>query len=160
MGKISFLLVVAILSLFFLKDHINASILDTILELQIAVEKQTGRGKDYDINFSGWVGSLRFDLADKKIYIAEFGEGDNKINVIIGIYHITRFDRHSRSIDFDCIDYQTGVEWRGKIWLPENSLKPNVEIITKHSPRKWVNLSEYGKRFMKMNNIDHLNLGL
>jgi hypothetical protein len=34
------------------------------------VEKLTGRGEDYDLSFSGWVGSLRFSLQDRRIYIA------------------------------------------------------------------------------------------
>ncbi len=35
-----------------------------------------------------------------------------------------------------------------------------VEIVQKQSSRKWVNLSKYGKEFLKKNNIEKLDLGI
>ncbi len=138
----------------------QSTLLENLLNLEIAVEKLTGRGESYEINFSGWVGALKFDLDERKIYIAEFTTMEEKISVVLGVYSITHFTKYSKSIDFACRDHQTGIEWRGKIWLLDNSLKPMVEIVQKNSSRKWVNLSYYGERFMRENNFNNIRLGI
>jgi hypothetical protein len=73
-----------------------------------------------------------------------------------------KVDEYDNSIDFDCIDTNdltAGIEWHGKIWLTDIG-EIKVEIVQKQSSRKWVNLSEYGKKFLKDNNIAKLDLGI
>jgi hypothetical protein len=135
-------------------------IIDKISGIQIAVEKLTGRGEEYEVDFSGWVGSLRVDLDEKLILISEFSNIDG-IVVVNGIYKIVKIDEYDKSLDFECFDLNSltkGIEWRGKIWLTDsNEIK--IEMVQKQSSRKWVNLSEYGKRFLKNNGLEKLYLG-
>jgi hypothetical protein len=125
----------------------------------VAVEKLTGRDEGYDLGFSGWVGSLQFRLEENRIYISEFTKSDSRVDVVIGIYSVTRVERYPKSIDFDCIDVTLGIEWRGKAWLDESS-RLRLEIVQKMSPRKWVNLGSHGKRFLTEAGLKHLNLGM
>jgi len=135
--------------------------LDEILSLaQIAVEKQTGRGGENE--FSGWVGSLRFDIKAKYIYIAEFTNTTGKIDVVNGSYKITKLEQYGNTFNFECIDTSPstyGLEWSGKIWRTDNIPMIRIEMIMKQSSRKWVNLGEGGKKFLK-DNHSRLNLGM
>ena len=126
---------------------------------QIAVEKQTGRGGENE--FSGWVGSLRFDVRSKYIYIAEFANVTGKIDVVNGSYKITKLEQYQNLFNFECIDTNPptyGLEWSGKIWFTDN-YEIKFLMIMKQSPRKWVNLGECGKKFLK-DNRSRLNLGM
>lgn len=137
-----------------------AANIETFLLCQIAVEKLTGRGGDSE--FSGWVGSLQFDIEEKLIFISEFAVSDkNELSVVNGIYKITKLEQTKKCINFECIDktlFTKGIEWTGKIWITDgNVLK--IEMIQKQSPRRWVNISNIGKNFLKKNKLN-LNLGI
>lgn len=148
-------------STFFIQNSYAGSLKD-LLSSQIAVEKLTGRGGEYENEFSGWVGSLRFDIEQKTIYISEFSELEGEIVVVNGIYKITKLEQHENSINFECIDQNfisKGIEWQGKIWLTDYK-QVKIEMVQKQSPRRWVNLGEYGKRFLRENKLKHLFLGM
>jgi len=137
-------------------------IIEKVTAQQIAVEKLTGRGDEHDINFSGWVGSLAIDSQNKLILISEFSAVDGRIAVVNGMYKITKFEEYEKSADFECVDANpltSGIEWRGKLWLTDSD-EIKVEIIQKQSSRKWVNLSDYGKKFLEENGVEKLNLGI
>jgi len=158
----SFLSALLFIALLVVPEHAFCGIVEKISGPQIAVEKLTGRGEAYEVNFSGWVGSLRFNAEQKLLFISEFSSIDGKISVINGIYKIVKIDQYDNSIDFDCVDIDditAGIEWHGKIWLIDTG-EIKVEIVQKQSSRKWVNLSEYGKKFLKDNNITKLDLGI
>jgi hypothetical protein len=133
-----------------------------LLAAQIAVEEQTGRGSENE--FSGWVGSLRFDIQEKYIYIAEFTNTTGKIDVVNGSYKITKIEQYQNSFNFECVDTNPltyGVSYSGKIWLTDTGVIPiiRIEMIMKQSPRRWINLGEFGKKFLK-DNRSRLNLGM
>lgn len=137
-------------------------IIEKISNSQIAVELLTGRGESYGVNFSGWVGSLTFDAKEKLILISEFTNTSGNIHVINGVFKITKIEEYYNSIEFECVDaydLTAGIEWRGKIWLFDSG-KIKIEIVQKQSSRKWVNLSKYGKKFLKENNLEKLILGI
>ena len=126
---------------------------------QIAVEKQTGRSGENE--FSGWVGSLRFDIKAKYIYIAEFTNATGMIDVVNGSYKITKLEQYGNVFNFECVDTAPltyGLAWSGKIWLTDNIPIIRIEMIMKRSSRKWVNLGERGRKFLK-DNRSRLNLG-
>ena len=138
-------------------------IVEEVTGKQIAVEKLTGRGEEYGLNFSGWVGSLTIDVERQLIVISEFSDFEEDIAVVNGIYGLREVRTSDRSIDFECYDTNVltaGMEWRGKIWLTDaGSVK--VEIVQKQSPRRWVNLSDqYGRKFLKEHGISKLFLGI
>ncbi len=149
-------------SLFILPQEAFCGILEKVAGQQIAVEKLTGRGEEYDINFSGWVGSLTIAPQNGLVLISEFSDIDGRIAVINGMYKITKIEEYEKSVDLECVDANpltSGIKWRGKLWLTDsNEIK--VEIVQKQSSRKWVNLSDYGKKFLKENGIEKLNLGI
>lgn len=158
----SFLSALLLISLLIFPKHAFCGIIEKVSGPQIAVEKLTGRGEAYEVNFSGWVGSLKLDAKEKLIFISEFSNIDGKISVVNGIYKIMKIDEYDNSVDFDCVDINditAGIEWHGKIWLTDSG-EIKVEIVQKQSSRKWVNLSEYGKKFLKDNNIEKLDLGI
>ncbi|MBM3254790.1 MAG: hypothetical protein FJZ08_00600 [Candidatus Omnitrophica bacterium] len=160
MKSFLFVLMIAILLIF--PGHAFCGIIEKVSGPQIAVEKLTGRGETYEMNFSGWVGSLKLDSQEKLILISEFSNIDGNISVVNGTYKILKIDEYDNSIDFDCADINdltAGIEWHGKIWLTDAG-EIKVEIVQKQSSRKWVNLSEYGKKFLKDNNIEKLDLGI
>ncbi len=153
--------VLMVANLLFWPQQAFCGITEKVSNVQIAVEKLTGRGEIYDINFSGWVGSLKLDINEKLIFISEFSDIDGKISVINGIYKITKWDEFDKSIDFECVDTDPltgGIEWRGKIWLTDSE-EIKIEIVQKKSSRKWVNLSDYGRKYLKENGIEKLDLG-
>lgn len=154
----------ALISLLYLSPSGNCEIsreqlFELGLQSPIAVEKLTGRGEEYEISFSGWVGSFNLRLEENRIYIAEFSEFDSGIHVLVGIYEITRVEKFNTNIDFDCVDAELGLEWNGKIWLDDN-LKVRLEMIQKISPRRWVNLGKHGRKYLKEIQNRPLNLGL
>ena len=158
----SFLFVLMLGILLILPGHAFCGIIEKVSGPQIAVEKLTGRGETYEVNFSGWVGSLKLDIQEKLILISEFANIDGNISIVNGMYKILKIDEYDNSIDFDCVDINdltAGIEWHGKIWLTDAD-EIKVEIVQKQSSRKWVNLSEYGKKFLKDNNIEKLDLGI
>ena len=128
---------------------------------QIAVEKQTGESNSYETSFSGSVGSMSIDLLSKKIYIAELLLGGNQPAILNTNYDITSIEIYEKNLDFECVDVTpltSGQEWRGKIWLSDYG-RVNIDMVMKQSPRKWVNLGKFGRRWMKENKLNHLNLG-
>lgn len=158
----AFLSTSLLIVLLIVPEHAFCGIIEKVSGPQIAVEKLTGRGETYEMNFSGWVGSLKLDIQEKLILISEFSNIDGNISVVNGLYKILKIDEYDNSVNFDCVDINdltAGIEWHGKIWLTDAG-KIEVEIVQKQSSRKWVNLSEYGKKFLKDNNIEKLDLGL
>jgi len=171
----AFLSALLLIGLLIFPEHAFCGIIEKVSGSQIAVEKLTvrgeayevnfsglGRGEAYEVNFSGWVGSLKLDVKEKLIFISEISNIDGKISVINGMYRIVKIDEYDNSIDFDCVDindYTSGIGWHGKIWLTDSG-EIKIEIVQKQSSRKWVNLSEYGKKFLKDNNIEKLDLGI
>ena len=139
----------------------STHLLNSLQTVQIAVEKNTGRGGGYENNFSGWVGSLRVDLDNRFIFISEFTEFDGQIQIFNGVYKITRLDNIGQNINFQCTDQNpmtNGLRWTGKIWFGhDNDIK--LEMVMEQSPRRWVNLGDNGKKFLKDNYIN-LNLGI
>ena len=114
----------------------------------------------YDLNFSGWVGSLSFNEELKILVIAEFSDFDDEIAIVNGVYKLTNLMKYERSIDFECVDINTSIEWRGKIWSTDEG-KIKVEMIQTQSSRRWVNLSdEYGGKFLKEAGLSKLLLGI
>ena len=112
-------------SLFILKKEAFCGVIEKVAGQQIAVEKLTGRGEEYDINFSGWVGSLTIDPQNRLVLISEFSDIDGRIAVINGMYKITKIDEYEKSVDFECVDVNPltgGIEWRGKL-LPTHFLR-------------------------------------
>lgn len=108
------------------------------------------------------MGSLRFDIKAKYIYIAEFTNTTGKIDVVNGSYKITKLEQYGNTFNFECIDTSPstyGLEWSGKIWRTDNIPMIRIEMIMKQSSRKWVNLGEGGKKFLK-DNYSRLNLGM
>lgn len=158
----SFLSALLLITLLVIPERAFCGIIEKVSGPQIAVEKLTGRGEAYEVNFSGWVGSLKLDAKEKLIFISEFSNIEGKISVVNGMYKIVKIDEYDNSIDFDCIDindFTAGIEWHGKIWLTDVG-EIKVEIVQKKSSRKWVNLSEYGKKFLKDNKIEKLDIGI
>ena len=157
-----FLSALLFIALLIVPEHAFCGIVEKISGPQIAVEKLTGRGEAYEVNFSGWVGSLKFYAEQKLLFISEFSNIDGKISVINGIYKIVKIEEYDNSIDFDCIDingFTADIEWHGKIWLTDSG-EIKIEMVQKQSSRKWVNLSEYGKKFLENNSIKNLDLGI
>ncbi len=136
-----------------------ASNIEDFLTSQIAVEKLTGRGGNNE--FSGWVGSLKFDIEKEYIYTSEYSNIDGKVTVVNGIYKITKIEKFEKNINFECVDENpmtAGIGWSGKIWIDDsNNLK--FEMVQKQSPRKWVNLGNIGRKFIKGNKLN-INLGI
>src|SRR3989344_5668705 len=144
--------------LLFVIFYLNISIthaltIEEALTNQVAVEKNTGRSESYEIGFSGWVGSLKFDLNNKLITIAEITNLENNIHVINGVYKITKHEKFKNSIEFECEDVYLSILWRGKVWLMDDSLSPKIEMQQFHSPRKWQNLGKHGRNFLKTNKL-------
>lgn len=153
-----FLFTLAVASIF-LPKQVWGGVVEKISDDQIAVEKLTGRGGEHE--FSGWVGSLKVDVKEKLIVISEFSNVDG-IVVVNGIYRITKLEEYDKSIGFECADINfltEGIEWRGKIWLTDAD-EVKIEMTQKESSRKWVNLSDYGKKFLRENGIEKLYLGI
>lgn len=129
--------------------------------LQIAVEKNTGRGNDYETGFSGYIGSLSINISEGVISISEFTMIEDKLSVVNGIYRITKLEKYDKNINFECIDLSPlthGLLWTGKVWLTDNK-ELKIEMIQRQSPRRWVNLGENGNKFLKANKLN-LHLGL
>jgi hypothetical protein len=155
-AKSSFFLLCAGATLFF--QSAFAQSLDNFQIPQIAVEKDTGRADNYDIGFSGWVGSLRFIDTENLIIISEFSKilGE-ELSVVNGAYKITRKEKFANLMNFECIDVDTHIEWTGKLWNTDFG-KLMIEMVQKQSPRKWVNLGPNGRKFLQDNEL-MLNLG-
>lgn len=152
-------LLVIIIANFILPKQVFGGLVEKISDVQIAVEKLTGRGEEHE--FSGWVGSLRVDVKEKLIVISEFSNIDG-IVVVNGVYRITKMEKYDKNIEFECTDINVlteGIEWRGKIWLTDAD-EVKIEMVQKQSSRKWTSLSDYGKRFLKENGIEKLYLGI
>ncbi|GEM_PF-1089802 len=155
--KIQILLISAALAIPSLSFADN---LRTFLVGQIAVEKTTRQGGANE--FSGLVGSLRFDIEGKAVYIAEFFKLNKNITVINGIFKITKLEQSADIIAFECIDQSfltKGAEWTGKIWLAGTD-DVKIEMNQKQSSRQWVNLGGRGKKFLEENGLKHLFLGI
>ena len=160
--KLRIVLFIAVAAVFVVPQLAFCGVVEKIAGVQIAVEKLTGRGEDYEINFSGWIGSLKLDAKEKLILISEFSNIGGKISVLNGIYKITKMEEYDKNIDFECVDVNSlteGIGWRGKIWVTDAD-EIKVEMVQKQSSRKWVNLSNYGRKFLKENGIEKLNLGI
>jgi len=126
--------------------------------VQIAVERLTGVGDDYETSFSGWVGSLRFSQEDSRIYVSAISA---TFGVVNEVYAVTSTENDGTSIEFEATDLTpplTGTfHYRGKIWIDGGSIR--FEMIRTDSPRRWVNLGPYGRRFLQENGLDQLRLG-
>jgi hypothetical protein len=133
---------------------------ERLLEIPILVEKVTGRGVSYGIDFSGWVGVFHYSQQDGRIHIKEIAVLDKPIlgkpkpDVAQGIYKITREALSDGKVDFDCVDENLGIEWEGKIWMPMSANEPlQVLMIQKTSARKWQNFGDRGKKFLEDNGL-------
>ena len=154
-------LIILITSHLIIPNPAFCGIVDDVDGIQIAVEKLTGRGNEYELNFSGWVGSASLNIAQKLLSISEFANINDRISVVNGLYEITEMEVFDKSIDFQAIDINTltkGIEWRGKIWLTDNG-EIMFEMAQKQSSRTWTSLSDYGRRFLAENDIERLDLG-
>lgn len=142
-----------------LVSNVFAGVVEELKDKQIAVEKLTGRGDTYGLNFSGWVGSMKINPASQRILISEFSDLGGKAVVVSGSYKIQKIDQYENSLNFECTDEDTGIDWYGKVWLTD-SKELKVEMVQKQSSRKWVNLGDYGRKYLKDIKLEGLFLGV
>jgi len=149
----------AFMVIFFAHGIYASSDLEDLLTVKSIVVEKTYVDNG-NVKFANCVGKFNIYAKENLVSLTLFETPGNNKLVVAGnyLYKITKLKIKNKNIHLEC----TGItikekELKGTVWLEENDFI-RISMRSNFQNEEFHNLGDLGRKFLKDNNLEHLNL--